>query len=75
MSVIILPGMQILKVRSQISDCSWFRFIRRRKYEQKLNENDQYATQSWENESHFHYLCPHGIHMLVCYAHRFMPFC
>ena len=31
--------------------------IRRRSYEQKLNENDQYATQSRENESRFHYLC------------------
>ena len=28
-----------------------------KKYEQKLNENDQYVTQSRENESHFHYLC------------------
>ena len=31
--------------------------IRRRKQEQKLYENDQYATQSRENESRFHYLC------------------
>ena len=30
---------------------------RRRRYEQKLNENEQYATQSRENESRFHYLC------------------
>ena len=29
---------------------------RRRRYEQKLNENEQYATQSRENESCFHYL-------------------
>ena len=31
--------------------------IRRRRYEQKLNEKDQYAMQSWENKSRFHYLC------------------
>ena len=31
--------------------------IWRRRYEQKLNENDQYATQSRGNESRFHYLC------------------
>ena len=30
---------------------------RRRRYEQKLYENDQYAMQSRENESRFHYLC------------------
>ena len=29
----------------------------RRRYEQKLYENDQYAMQSQENESRFHYLC------------------
>ena len=29
----------------------------KRKYEQKLGENDQYAMQSRENESRFHYLC------------------
>ena len=28
-----------------------------RRYEQKLNENDQYGRQSRENESCFHYLC------------------
>ena len=27
------------------------------RYEQKLNENDQYAMQSWENKICFHYLC------------------
>ena len=31
--------------------------IRQRRYEQKWNKNDQYATQSRENESCFHYLC------------------
>ena len=31
--------------------------IRRRRYEQKLDKNDQYAMQSRENESRFHYLC------------------
>ena len=31
--------------------------IRPRRYLQKINENDQYATQSRENESCFHYLC------------------
>ena len=31
--------------------------IRRRRYEQKLYENDQFATQSRDNESCFHYLC------------------
>ena len=30
--------------------------IRQRRYEQKLNTNDQYAMQSRENESRFHYL-------------------
>ena len=95
--VIILPGTQILKVGSRISDCGRFCFsflkfyvassrfnrlggtrtekmnvttirtlsiygyqpkkIRRRRYEQKLNENYKYATQSRENKSSFHYLC------------------
>ena len=32
--------------------------IRRRRYEQKLDKNDQYAMQSRENESRFHYLWP-----------------
>ena len=31
--------------------------IRWRRHEQKLNKNDQYATQSWVNESRFNYLC------------------
>ena len=34
---------------------------RQRRYEQKLYENDQYATQSQENESCFHYLWLHAI--------------
>ena len=75
--------MQILKVGSRISDWSRFRFsfltfhvapsgitekIRGRRYEHKLNKNDQYATQSRENESCCHYLCidvenaPIGLH-------------
>ena len=35
------------------------------RYEQKLNENDQYATQSQENESRFHYLCLGGKVLLI----------
>ena len=96
--VIILPGTQILKVVSWISDCSRFRFsflkftkindklkkgiivgyqpekIRRRRYEQKLYENDQYATQSGENESCFHYLCLKPVmRRYDCSGHLYPP--
>ena len=30
--------------------------IRRRRYKPKLNKNDQYTRQCWENKSRFHYL-------------------
>ena len=30
---------------------------RQRRYEQKLNENNQYVVQCWENKSRFYYLC------------------
>ena len=46
--VIILPGIIVGYQPKK---------IRQRRYEQKLNENDQYETQSRGNESLFHYLC------------------
>ena len=46
--------------------------MQRRRYEQKLNENDQYATQSRENENRFHYLCPF-VCILFCIDLFFPP--
>ena len=68
--VIILPGTQIFKEGSQISDCSRFRFsflkfyVAPSRITQLGATRNKKKTQSRENESRFHYLCFYVYHML-----------
>ena len=55
--VAFLLNKKINKLRKGIIVGFQLEKIQRRRYEQKLNENDQYAMQSRENKTRSHYLC------------------